>query len=278
MQLYNKTSVNVSRLVTKSYSTSFSIATSLFEKEMRDAIYSIYGFVRFADEIVDTFHDFDKKYLLEKFESDYYDAVKQGISLNPVLQSFQQTVKKFSISDEHIQAFLTSMKYDLYKNDYSNKVTADNYIYGSADVVGLMCLKVFCNGDVNLYNELEFPARKLGSAFQKVNFLRDLKNDMENLDRRYFPEFQQGMFDEKNKLAIIQDIEKDFNSAFVGIKKLPKRSKLAVLIAYYYYMSLLKKIKKTQANRILESRISVSNFKKMLLLLKAMFVYKLRLI
>lgn len=278
MQLYYKTTFKVSKLITQSYSTSFSIATSLFEKEMRDAIYAIYGFVRLADEIVDTFHEHDKKYLLEKFESDYYDAVKQGISLNPVLQSFQQTVKKFSISDEHIQAFLTSMKYDLYKNDYSNKTAADNYIYGSADVVGLMCLKVFCNGDVNLYNELEFPARKLGSAFQKVNFLRDLKNDMENLDRRYFPELQQGMFDEKNKLAIIRDIEKDFNSAFVGIKKLPKRSKLAVLIAYYYYMSLLKKIKKTEANRILESRISISNFKKMLLLLKAIFVYKLRLI
>lgn len=278
MQLYYKTSVNVSRLVTKSYSTSFSIATSLFEKEMGDAIYSIYGFVRFADEIVDTFHDFDKKYLLEKFESDYYDAVKQGISLNPVLQSFQQTVKKYSISDEHIQAFLTSMKYDLVKNDYSDKATADNYIYGSADVVGLMCLKVFCNGDDKLYEELELPARKLGSAFQKVNFLRDLKHDIENLDRRYFPELQLGMFDEKNKLAIIQDIEKDFNSAFVGIKKLPKRSKLAVLIAYYYYSNLLKKIKKTQADRILDSRLSISNFKKMILLLKAMFVYKLRLI
>jgi len=245
---------------------------------MRNAIYSIYGFVRFADEIVDTFHNFDKKYLLEKFESDYYDAVKQGISLNPILQSFQQTVKKYSISDEHIQAFLTSMKYDLVKNEYNDKAAADNYIYGSADVVGLMCLKVFCDGDDKLYHELEFSARKLGSAFQKVNFLRDLKNDIEILDRRYFPELQQKRFDEKNKLVVIKDIENDFSSAFIGIKKLPKRSKLAVLIAYYYYLSLLKKIKNTQADRILESRISVSNFKKMLLLLKAMFVYKLRLI
>lgn len=278
MQLYFKTTYNISKLITKSYSTSFSIATSLFEKEMSDAIYSIYGFMRFADEIVDTFHDFDKKYLLEKFESDYYDAVKQGISLNPVLHSFQQTVKKYSISDEHIQAFLTSMKYDLFKNEYNDKTAADNYIYGSADVVALMCLKVFCNGDDKLYQELEFSARKLGSAFQKVNFLRDLKNDIEILDRRYFPELQQDRFGEKNKLVVIKDIENDFSSAFVGIKKLPKRSKLAVLIAYYYYMSLLKKIKKTRAERILESRISVSNFKKMLLLLKAMFVYKLRLI
>lgn len=278
MQLYFKTTYNISKLITRSYSTSFSIATSLFEKEMRDAIYAIYGFVRFADEIVDSFHDYDKKYLLEKFESDYYDAVKQGISLNPVLQSFQQTVKKYNISDEHIQAFLTSMKQDLVKNEYKDKAEADNYIYGSADVVGLMCLKVFCNGDDKLYQELEFPARKLGSAFQKVNFLRDLKNDIEILDRRYFPEIQQRMFDEKNKLIVIQDIENDFNAAFVGVKKLPKRSKLAVLIAYYYYMSLLKKIKKTQADRILESRISISNFKKMFLLLKAMFIYKLRLI
>jgi len=278
MKLYNSTSVNVSRLVTKNYSTSFSIATSLFEKEMRDAIYSIYGFVRFADEIVDTFHDFDKKYLLEKFESDYYDAVKQGISLNPILQSFQQTVKKYNISDEHIQAFLTSMKQDLVKNDYKEKTEAIEYIYGSADVVGLMCLKVFCNGDDKLYHELEFPARKLGSAFQKVNFLRDLKNDIEILDRRYFPEIQQDKFDEKSKLVVIQDIETDFNAAFVGIKKLPKRSKLAVLIAYYYYMSLLKKIKNLQADRILKSRISISDFKKMILLLKAMIIYKLRLI
>lgn len=278
MQLYYKTTYNISKLITQSYSTSFSIATSLFEKEMRDAIYAIYGFVRFADEIVDTFHDYDKKYLLEKFESDYYDAVNQGISLNPILQSFQQTVKKYNIPDEYIQAFLTSMKYDLVKNDYSDKVEADIYIYGSADVVGLMCLKVFCNGDVNLYNELELSARKLGSAFQKVNFLRDLKNDIEVLDRRYFPEIQQQKFDEKSKLVVIQDIENDFSSAYVGIKKLPKRSKLAVLIAYYYYMSLLKKIKKTEADKIIESRISISNFKKMLLLLKAMFVYKLRLI
>ncbi len=278
MQLYYKTSLNISRLITQSYSTSFSIATSLFEKEMSDAIYSIYGFVRFADEIVDTFHDYNKKYLLDKFESDYYDAVKQGISLNPVLQSFQQTVKKHNISDEHIQAFLTSMKRDLVHNEYKDKAEADNYIYGSADVVGLMCLKVFCNGDDKLYQELEYPARKLGSAFQKVNFLRDLKIDMEILDRRYSPEIQYASIDEKNKMVVINDIENDFNVAFVGIKKLPKRSKLAVLIAYYYYMSLLQKIKNTQADRILESRISISNFKKILLLLKAMFIYKFRLI
>jgi len=208
MNLYNKTSFQISRLVTQSYSTSFSIATSLFEKEMRDAIYSIYGFVRFADEIVDTFQEYDKKYLLEKFENDYYDAVKKGISLNPVLQSFQETVKKYSIPDENIQAFLTSMKFDLVKNHYNDKTEIDKYIYGSADAVGLMCLKVFCNGDDKLYKELEKPAMKLGSAFQKVNFLRDLRNDTRVLGRTYFPEIQDERFDEENKLIVIKDIEK----------------------------------------------------------------------
>ncbi|MHC1705054.1 MAG: phytoene/squalene synthase family protein [Tenuifilaceae bacterium] len=278
MQLYFKTTYNISKLITKSYSTSFSMATSLFDKEMRDAIYSIYGFVRFADEIVDTFHDYDKDYLLNKFEKDYYDAIKQGISLNPVLQSFQQTVKKYGISDDHIQSFLTSMKNDLVKNNYINKKESENYIYGSADVVGLMCLKVFCNGDDNLYQELEYPARKLGSAFQKVNFLRDLKNDIEILDRRYFPEIQNERFDEVSKIKVIKDIENDFDAAFIGIKKLPKRSKLAVLIAYFYYKNLLEKIKRTSASRIIESRISISKTKKIYLLFKAMFMYKFRLI
>ena len=278
MNLYNKTSFQISRLVTQSYSTSFSIATSLFEKEMRDAIYSIYGFVRFADEIVDTFQEYDKKYLLEKFENDYYDAVKKGISLNPVLQSFQETVKKYSIPDENIQAFLTSMKFDLVKNHYNDKTEIDKYIYGSADAVGLMCLKVFCNGDDKLYKELEKPAMKLGSAFQKVNFLRDLRNDTRVLGRTYFPEIQDERFDEENKLIVIKDIENDFNSAFAGIKKLPKKSRLAVLIAYYYYRSLLKKIKKVPATKIIESRIRISNVKKMFLILKSIFMIKFRLI
>lgn len=278
MERYSKTSLHISRLVTQSYSTSFSIATRLFEKETREAIYSIYGFVRFADEIVDTFHQYDKKYLLEKFEDDYYDAVKQGISLNPILQSFQHSVKKYSIPDDHIQAFLTSMKDDLVKKQYNDKTETDKYIYGSADVVGLMCLKVFCNGDDNLYKQLENPAMKLGSAFQKVNFLRDLKNDIEILDRTYFPEIQQNRFDEANKLSVIKDIEQDFNSAFIGIKRLPKRSKPAVLLAYIYYKTLLKKIKRTSSTRLIESRIRISNVNKMILLLKALFMYKLRLI
>ena len=278
MKQYNETALNISRIVTQNYSTSFSIATRLFEKEMREAIYSIYGFVRFADEIVDTFHEYDKKYLLEKFETDYYDAVKQGISLNPILHSFQQAVKKYTIPDEHIQAFLTSMKYDLVKKQYIDKTETDKYIYGSADVVGLMCLKVFCKGDDKLYKRLEEPAMKLGSAFQKVNFLRDLKDDIEILDRTYFPNIQQDRFDEENKAIVIKDIENDFKSAYIGIKKLPKRSKLAVLLAYYYYKSLLKKIKNTPATRILESRIRISNAKKMYMLSKAMFIYNFGLI
>ncbi len=278
MQLYHKTTFNVSKLITHKYSTSFSLATSLIEKEKRDAIYSVYGFVRFADEIVDTFHDYDKKYLLEKFESDYYDAVKQGISLNPILNSFQISVKKFNIPDAHIQAFLKSMKCDLEKKEYKSKTEADEYIYGSADVVGLMCLKIFCNGDQKLYEELKHSAMKLGSAFQKVNFLRDLKNDMEILDRSYFPEIENLRFDENNKMKVISDIENDFKTAYIGIKRLPQKSKLAVLIAYYYYKILLRKIKRTPANKIIETRIRISNSKKMLLLLKAMVVYKFNLI
>jgi len=275
---YNKTAFQVSRLIIQNYSTSFSIATSLFEKETAEAIYSIYGFVRFADEIVDTFHDYDKKYLLEKFENDYYDAVNQGISLNPVLQSFQQTIVKYRISNKHIQAFLTSMKNDLVKGHYDDKTASENYIYGSADVVGLMCLKVFCKGDEKLYNELEKPAMKLGSAFQKVNFLRDLKHDLVDLNRNYFPEVQQNTFNEETKLIVINDIENDFNTALIGLKKLPGRSKLAVLVAYLYYKDLLKKIKRIPAAQIIQSRIRISNAKKVGLLFKAMFLYKFRFI
>jgi len=278
IKLYHKSAFKISRLITKNYSTSFSFATSLFEKEMRDAIYSIYGFVRFADEIVDTFHGYDKNYLLEKFEKDYYDAFNYGISLNPILHSFQITVKKYHISDEHIKAFLTSMKFDLEKKQYATKIEADQYIYGSADVVGLMCLKVFCNGNKEQYQSLVNPAMKLGSAFQKVNFLRDLKADIEDLDRRYFPEIVGTKLNEQNKTAIIKDIENDFGQAFIGIKQLPGRSKLSVLLAYYYYLILLKKIKHTPAYKILETRVRVSNTKKLLLLLKAMFVYKFKLI
>lgn len=278
MQLYHNTTIKISQLITESYSTSFSLATSLIERERRDAIYCIYGFVRFADEIVDSFHDFDKKYLLDKFESDYYEAIEHGISLNPILNSFMLAVKKYNISDSHIQSFLKSMKFDLDKKDYATQSEIDEYIYGSADVVGLMCLKVFCNGNEKLYIELEAPAMNLGSAFQKVNFLRDLKNDIEGLDRRYFPEIDKARFNEKVKLSVVKNVEADFDKAYDGIKRLPKESKLAVLVAYYYYKCLLEKIKWTSASKLLETRIRVSNPRKMYLMLKAMVVFRLRLV
>lgn len=278
IQLYHQTSYKISKLVTNRYSTSFSFATRLFRPDIREAIYSIYGFVRFADEIVDTFHEFDKEYLLKKFEEDYDDALQKGISLNPVLHCFSRTVQKYEIPDVQVRAFLRSMKTDLLKNRYNSHSEMEDYIYGSADVVGLMCLKVFCNGNQELYKKLEFPAMKLGSAFQKVNFLRDLKNDMEMLHRYYFPEVAKSGLNDDVKHLLIEDIEQDFKTALEGIRQLPNRSRLAVLIAYYYYRILLKKIRRTPTQKILQTRIRVSNPKKILLLLKAMFVYKFRLV
>jgi len=278
MILYNQTATAVSTLITKKYSTSFFWATCMFQKEIKNAITSIYGFVRFADEIVDTFHNYDKSYLLDKFEDDYYESIKQGISLNPVIHSFQITVKKYNIPNEYVQAFLISMRADLMKNEYNTKSELDSYIYGSADVVGLMCLKVFCNGDDKNFHELELPAMKLGSAFQKVNFLRDLKTDMELLDRSYFPEIEKGNFNEAIKKQVIRHICEDFDIAYNGIKRLPKDSKLAVLLAFYYYKNLLQKIERIPAAKILESRIRISDAKKVLLLFKAIVVTKLNIV
>src|SRR4030042_2655127 len=183
-KLYNTVAYKISRLVTREYSTSFSKAVSFLKKDDQEAIYSIYGFVRYADEIVDTFHTVDKDKILESFENEYYSAVKRAVSTNPILHSFQLTVKKYNIPDELVKAFLKSMRYDLYKTQYSNKNEVDEYIYGSADVVGLMCLKVFVNGDETLYERLKVPAMRLGSAFQKINFLRDIKSDTEILNRQ----------------------------------------------------------------------------------------------
>ncbi len=278
MQKYKSTTYEISELVTKEYSTSFYTASNLFDKEIKNHIFNIYGFVRFADEIVDTFHDYDKEKLLLKFEDDYYHAFESGISLNPILHSFQDTVKKYNISNEHVQAFLNSMKTDLNKTTFDNQQEINEYIYGSADVVGFMCLKVFCNGDETLYNETKPSAIKLGSAFQKVNFLRDLKNDIESLGRQYFPELVGKEFDENIKSKIIADIENDFNIALQGLKKLPNNSRLAVYTAYLYYTELLRKIKKTKAQKIMNQRIRVTNFKKLLLLIKAFMKYKLNLI
>jgi len=278
MQLFDQTTYNISKLVTNSYSTSFSFATSLMNKEHRTAIYSIYGFVRFADEIVDTFHEFDKNYLLNKFEEDLKIAFSKGISLNPILHSFQLTVKKYNIPQTYIDAFLTSMKSDLEKKDFKTKLEADNYIYGSADVVGLMCLRVFCDGNNDQFEKLYKPAMSLGSAFQKVNFLRDLKTDTEILGRSYFPNLNYNNFNEETKIKIISDIEEDFRKAYIGIKQLPEDSKIAVYVAYLYYKSLLEKIKKAPAGKIQEIRIRISNLKKIMILLKAVSLGKLKLI
>lgn len=277
--LFDQASNDCSKLVTKKYSTSFSMAVKMLSPEIRTAIYNIYGFVRFADEIVDSFHAYDKEKLLRKFEADYYEALEDGISLNPVLNAFQHTVFKYQISDDLVQSFLKSMKADLIKTEYKTKAAYDAYIYGSADVVGLMCLKVFVNGDVDKYEELKAPAMRLGSAFQKVNFLRDLKDDIENLNRSYFPNINLKELDNASKNKIIQEIEEDFEVAFKeGVLKLPAEAKFGVYIAYRYYRKLLKKLKNTPSSKIMETRIRISNPMKINLLARSFVKYKLNLI
>ncbi len=276
--LYNHISFRTSKLVTNLYSTSFSRAVSFLDRETRDAIYSIYGFVRLADEIVDSFHDFDKGKLLSEFERDFYEALSQGISLNPVLNAFQVTVRKYNIDDHLIQAFLKSMKTDLVKKDHNSKAETDEYIYGSAEVVGLMCLKIFVCGNEALYRELEDPAKKLGAAFQKVNFLRDLRNDLENLNRRYFHNMAGRKFDESAKNEIITDVENDFTYSLKGLKRLPGKSRLGVLIAFIYYNKLLSLIKKTPAETLLRKRVRVPDITKLFLLIKAYILNRLNLI
>lgn len=277
-QLYDDVSFKCSKLVTKNYSTSFSLAVKMLAPSIRDAIYSIYGFVRFADEIVDSFHTFDKESLITDFEIEYYKAQKSGISLNPILNSFQQTVAKYNIQDDLVQAFLKSMKLDLIKTSYNSNQEYKDYIYGSADVVGLMCLKVFVNGNQQQYNELKDEAMRLGSAFQKVNFLRDLKCDTEILNRNYFPNLENNFFNEKAKSEIILEIEADFKLALGGIKKLPFEARFGVYTAYIYYKKLLQKLKSTSCEDIGNERIRVSNVSKTYLLSKSFLRYKLNLI
>jgi phytoene/squalene synthetase len=272
---FEKISFKTSELITKTYSTSFSTAVGVLPKETRKAIYSIYGFVRFADEIVDTFHNHDKKYLIDTFENDLNYALKTGLSLNPVLHSFSRTITRYNIDLELIQAFLKSMKADIEKKEYKNQDELNEYIYGSADVVGLMCLKVFLNGDDDEYARLLHPAVKLGSAFQKVNFLRDLKADTLGLHRIYFPQLASGKLDENIKNEIISNIEADFTEARKGIVQLPGKSKLAVMITYNYYRSLLRRLKNTQAENIASKRIRIPDFVKLILMLKTMVWYKL---
>lgn len=277
-QLFDDTSFFCSKIVTKKYSTSFSLAVKMLSPKIREDIYSIYAFVRFADEIVDSFHGYDKNKLINQFEADYYAAMEAGISLNPILNSFQKTVKKNNITDDLVQAFLTSMKLDLNKTEYQTIAEYNNYIYGSADVVGLMCLKVFVNGDDEKYESLKNYAMRLGSAFQKVNFLRDLKDDYEILNRSYFPGVNFESLDLNAKQSIINEIEEDFIEAYKGIKLLPMEAKFGVYTAFIYYKRLLLKLKSTPSEKILTTRIRVSNPMKVSLLARSFLVFKLNLL
>ena len=278
ISLFNNISQEFSKQVTIKYSTSFSLATKTLDSSIRNHIYNIYGFVRFADEIVDTFHDFPKKELLENFEKNLLMALDNKISLNPILNSFQITVHKFNIDYSLIEAFLKSMRWDLNKKSYNNKNDYEEYIYGSADSVGLMCLKIFVKGDNVLYENLKNYAMALGSAFQKVNFLRDINTDFETLNRTYFPGVDVNKFDEKSKKNIIEEIEDDFNIALKGIVLLPNEARFGVYTAYKYYMKLLEKLKKTPSLKIKEARIRVPNYQKAYILLNCYLKYNLNLL
>lgn len=272
---YDKVSFEASRLVTCSYSTSFAIGVRCLDPSIRDAVYGIYGFVRFADEIVDSFHGFDQEMLLNEFECDYYKALKSGISLNPILNSFQKIVQIYHIDDSLVQAFLKSMRCDLTKQKFNDCEIRD-YIYGSAEVVGLMCLKVFVKGDDEFYKELKPYAQRLGAAFQKINFLRDLQHDTEELKRTYFPILKDHPLNEESKKMILEEINEDYRQALIGIRKLPRESRLGVYTAYLYYRKLTDKIARTKAEQLLQKRIRISNAVKIMLLGKAYLSSKLQ--
>jgi phytoene/squalene synthetase len=278
INLFDSVSQDCSKLVTNTYSTSFSMATKMLDASIRNHIYNIYGFVRFADEIVDTFHDYDKETLLNDFEIDLFKSLEHKISINPILNAFQCTVNKFDIDHDLIKAFMKSMRLDLSKQVYSTQAEYEEYIYGSADVVGLMCLKVFVKGDVKTYNELKAPAMALGSAFQKVNFLRDLKDDFQGLERTYFPNVDFTNFDERSKLLIIEEIEADFTKALEGIYKLPMEARFGVYTAYKYYTKLLVKLKKTSSISIQKTRIRVPNYQKISVFARSYLKYRLNLL
>lgn len=275
---FDKVSHRSSKMVTKSYSTSFSLGTMLLDPLIRQHIYNIYGFVRFADEIVDTFHDYDKKYLLDDFRKQTFEAIEHGISLNPILNSFQETVRTFGIEDHLVETFLKSMEMDLAPIDNLTSEDYEEYILGSAEVVGLMCLKVFCMGDRQQYEELRYEAMKLGSAFQKINFLRDLNADYYKLGRVYFPGVDMERFDDEVKAKIESDIEKDFHTGYLGILKLPKKARFGVYVAYVYYYALFQKIKATPADVILDKRIRIANSNKYGLLLSSYLKHSFNLL
>ena len=277
LQLFHSASENCSRAVTKEYSTSFFSAIGFLHRDLRPHIFNIYGFVRLADEIVDTFHEYNKPQLLEEFERETYKAIERGISLNPILHSFQTTVNKYRISLKLIQAFFNSMKMDIDKKSYSRN-EFDEYIYGSAEVVGLMCLKVFCGGREDVWQQLRSSARALGAAFQKVNFMRDLKADNEGLARMYFPGCDFNNFRQRDKEQIEKDILNDFKEGYSGIVQLPVKARFGVYVAYKYYFSLFKKIKRMQPSRVLAKRIHIPNYYKAMIVFRAGIKNQLKLI
>ncbi len=276
--LFDTVSFKCSEEVTSTYSTSFYFTSRLLAPSIRRDIFNIYGFVRFADEIVDSFHGYKKEFLLDNFEKDVFEAIEQGISLNPILNSFQHTVNKYGIDHELIKSFLDSMKMDLYKYNYHLQSEYEQYIYGSADVVGLMCLTVFVKGDKQKLESLKESAMRLGSAFQKVNFLRDLKDDTQDLNRSYFPGVDFNRFEQRDKEKIIEEIEEDFNIAYNGIVQLPKEARLGVYTAYVFYKQLLRKLKKSPIQSIMESRVRIPNHSKFLLVARSFVTNKLNLI
>jgi len=264
-ETYDNVALKTSKLTTNAYSTSFSLGIKALAKKYRNPVYAIYGFVRYADEIVDTFHDYDKEKLLARFRSDTYRAIEEGISLNPILQSFQMVANEYNIDDELIDTFLDSMKMDIYKHRYDRE-GYKRYILGSAEVVGPMCLKVFLEGDQKEYQRLKPYAMSLGAAFQKINFLRDLHADVNNLERTYFPELSGGSFDEQTKKAIEEDIAQDFKNGFEGIRLLPRSVRFGVWLAYVYFNALFRKIKKLRPEVIMSERVRIPNRRKYRLL------------
>ena len=276
-EIFDRASLDCSKKITLSYSTSFSLGIRMLNKKLRDPIYAIYGFVRLADEIVDSFHDYNKNKLLNDFRSATVNAIEEKISLNPILNSFQKTVKKYSIQWPLIDVFLESMEYDLDHHE-CDESAYKNYIKGSAEAVGLMCLCVFTDNNYKLYKKLEPYAVALGSAFQKINFLRDIRSDHLVLKRVYFPNIDIKNFNTEEKKKIEKDILKDFDKAIIGIRGLPTSSRLGVYLAYVYYFKLFKKIEKKSATQILQKRIRINNFSKFILLTKSILKCKLNLI
>jgi phytoene/squalene synthetase len=276
-QLYNQVTAETSKQTTLMYSSSFSSAIKLLHKDLRQPIYDVYGLVRYADEIVDTFHDFDKAKLLAQFKIDTYTAIEQGVSLNPILHRFQLTFRKYNIGQDLVEAFFNSMEMDLSKQDY-DAAAYQNYIYGSAEVVGLMCLHIFCDGNKEKYEQLRSSAQSLGAAFQKVNFLRDIKADFEGLERMYFPNCDFTNFKPEDKQAIEADIQADFSAALKGIKVLPIKARFGVYVAYKYYYTLYKKIRNTQHDSILHTRIRIPDYGKLFILAKAKIRSQLNLL